>query len=184
MKKGLILLMFGAVALSFGISSCDKIDSLDDYKTVTVGQTATMPLNGDYFIRLESGTVSGSDTTWAFTGWAGSDYYKVSFYNTATNTKDTIWMNDPNLWPVQAKINCNPAAKAFIPGIYDNPGDTYSGGGWTIEVKSGKVILNGAITAAGNKSDSLCVVVEFSDDPGTLYRYSGYRRTGFQEDEH
>jgi hypothetical protein len=33
-------------------------------------------------------------------------------------------------------------------------------------------------------TDSIYFEAEFSDDPGTTYQFTGYRRTGWPEDDH
>ena len=54
----------------------------------------------------------------------------------------------------------------------------------TLTVVRGGVYLKGALTEAGNVADSINIVLTWADDPGVYYRYSGFRRTGFLEDEH
>ena len=53
-----------------------------------------------------------------------------------------------------------------------------------ILVKEGKVIKDGGRSKTGVKTDSIYMVVEFSDDLGTDYEISGHMRTGFVEDEY
>ena len=169
-------MVFGAIALSFGVCSCEKIDDIDDYKSVTIGGTATMSLSGDYFVKYDVGTVVGTDTTWV----RGDKYGMLSFYNTSTNTADTIWMSEVAHKGVSAKILCNPAVRRFVAGTSNNLNTP----GKTITIISGKVIPDGTKTAAGNVSDSVVVYATFSDGVAQVYRYSGFRRTKFQEDEH
>ena len=42
----------------------------------------------------------------------------------------------------------------------------------------------GQLVIREKKADSISFNIEFSDDPGTIYRIEGFRRTGFLEDEH
>lgn len=55
----------------------------------------------------------------------------------------------------------------------------------TVNLQNGKVIA-GASEGPFSKAvtDSIYVEAEFSDDPGTVYQLTGYRRTRFQEDDH
>jgi hypothetical protein len=46
------------------------------------------------------------------------------------------------------------------------------------------VIKDGGRSKTGVKTDSIYMVVEFSDDLGTDYEISGHMRTGFVEDEY
>jgi len=183
MKKGLILLMFGAAVLSLGISSCNKIDSLDNYKDVNVGQTATMPLNGEYWVKVDIGVIGATDTTWYADG-LGWGWIRIQLYNTASNTKDSIWFSDPNGWWAVAKTACVPSEtliKASVPVDNMDPREA----GQTVTFLGGKVFLKGTITPGGSVADSISISTKYSDNAaGYIFRYGGYRRTGFQEDEH
>ncbi|WP_353717921.1 lipid-binding protein [Dyadobacter sp. 676] len=53
-----------------------------------------------------------------------------------------------------------------------------------VSILEGKIIKGAATTPGGNKTDSIYVKFEFKKVPGEQYEYAGYRRTGFQEDEH
>lgn len=59
-----------------------------------------------------------------------------------------------------------------------------SGYAITVNVISGSIELGTYEAASKTKTDKFTIQLEWSDDPGTIYRYNGYRRTGFLEDEH
>ena len=59
-----------------------------------------------------------------------------------------------------------------------------SGYGITVKVISGKIETGTYETPSKAMTDAINIELEWSDDPGTTYRYKGYRRTGFIEDEH
>lgn len=54
----------------------------------------------------------------------------------------------------------------------------------TVTIDGGKVLEGAATTPSGAKADSIVFYVSFSDDedPGTKYKVSGYRYTGFSAD--
>ena len=59
-----------------------------------------------------------------------------------------------------------------------------SGYGMTVKILTGTIELGTFVAASKAKTDAINIELEWSDDPGTKYRYKGYRRTGFLEDEH
>lgn len=183
MKRNIFLTLLGVLALGFGITSCEKLDSLDDYKSVDVGGTATAKLSGEYFIHLDY--YDAGTSTWVLDGF-GIGYKKIIISNTAANKADSVWINDLNIWPTLARVSCNSTTGVFNPGVSDNIQDA----GETFEVMNGKVLTEGCVTESGNKSDSIYIEFVWSDiaaanlPAGTLTRFSGYKRTGFIEDEH
>lgn len=59
-----------------------------------------------------------------------------------------------------------------------------SGYAITVRVINGSIDKGTFVAPSKAVTDAINIEVEFSDDPGTTYRYKGYRRTGFLEDEH
>jgi len=53
-----------------------------------------------------------------------------------------------------------------------------------IVVKNGKIVKNGGQSTSGVITDSISFEIEFSDEPGVVYKAEGTRKTGFLEDEH
>src|SRR5208283_1443464 len=92
--------------------SCRK--QIDTYVPVNPGNTATYPLNGEYWVRLDSvKAISGGDTTWVLDPY-GLSYQKITLYNTATNVSDSIWVDDLNdLLGIKVKATCNPKQLIF-----------------------------------------------------------------------
>jgi len=176
------LILIGIFALFF--TSCEFLDGLDDYKDPDVQYTATYPLNGEWYIHLDllTGADPNSDAVadWELDTY-GLGYNKILLYNTASNRADSLWLDDLGFWPTKSKILCNPTNRTF-PNIVNAPNKAKAAA--TVTVVRGGVYLKGATTAAGNVTDSINIVLTWADDPGTYYRYTGYRRTGFLEDEH
>lgn len=215
MKKLLYLLVL-PVSLCF--MGCEALDDLDKYPVVDQVNTATYPINGDYFVTLD--LFDATTNAWV------EDYYsagftKITFSNTAANSKDAVWFDDLAFWPTKAIIKCDPATRSFTAGTYNSsfeelilkPGDdtldfhashpidykavsldkTYtnsvkdsvlvSGYKMTVKITGGSIELGTYLAPSKTKTDAITIELEWSDDPGTKYRYKGYRRTGFLEDE-
>lgn len=179
MKK----LIYLAGILLLGITSCETM------KDPTQEFSSTYPISGEWWVnvKLEDGTdIMGK-------------YTKVLTYNTAANTPDSIWVTDVtsadgtipgNFWTYKCKAACHMADNSFAKAQATNAISGYNIG---VRISNGKVIKNGAISPSGVKTDSIYYEIKFQDDsikgvPGSYYQNkficSGYRRTGFQTDDH
>jgi hypothetical protein len=161
MKKAIYAIMIGLTILS--IQSCKK-DEL-------VGGTAVEKLAGDWYVKysVDSGATYSDE------------YYHYTTYNTASNSSTEMWIDDlKSFYTMKGKINVDAANLTFsgsdIENTYDN----------TVKFNISGKILKDAAKASGTKSitDSIHFEVKFSDDPGTTYMLSGFKRTRFLEDEH
>lgn len=175
MKRRIYLILLGVLVLGFGFASCDKLDGLDDYKSVDIGGTATAKFCGEYFVTLDM----YDGTNWVVDQY-GAGYTKIMVYNTASNRADSVWLDDLKFWPMKSRISCNSINSEFTACVAPN----LSKAAAAVTVTGGKVIANGAKTVAGNITDSIVIELGWADDAGTQYRYAGYKRTGFLEDEH
>ncbi|MEI2271514.1 hypothetical protein OHD16_05120 [Sphingobacterium sp. ML3W] len=151
------LLILGGV-----IASCQKEEE--------IGGTATQKASGDWFVRYSD---DGGKTFHA-------DYLHFATYNSAANKSDELWLDDlKTFWEMKGLVTLDLNSLTFkgtkVKEVYNNI---------TFDV-DGK-ILEGAAKGPGSKTptDSIYMKIEFSDDPGTEYILSGYKRTGFLEDEH
>jgi len=170
MKKTNIIFTILIVLLVVTVESCRK-----DPK---VGGTAVQNLSGEWWVKIDN----GNDPTGDF----GPDYYNFSTYNTASNTPDSMWVDDDNnaksFWDVKGKVHTNVANRTFSAANIDNQDYTS-----TFTITNGKIIPKGA-HASGTKDvvDSIYFEITFSDDPvpGTLHKVGGYKRTGFAQDDH
>lgn len=178
--KRLNIIIIGLAFLGLAFS-CDKLDSLDDYKDVKVGNTATMPLNGEYWVYFEE--YDSTNSVWLHDPY-GIGYNRIMLYNTAANRADSIWIDDLGLLKNLAsalprytvKIGCDPKNKAFLATDQSVYG---------LRIFDGKLIINGATTSGNNITDSIVIDIEYTDvNTGIRNRLAGYRRTGFIEDDH
>ena len=104
---------------------------------------------------------------------------KLSTYNTASNP-DSIWIDDlENIWEfkVKAKVDLNNLTFST-----DKSQNEYYN--ITVKIANGKILPGAAKSQSGNKTDSIYMEAEFSDDPGTKYVIAGHARTMFSEDEY
>ena len=139
-------------------------------KDTDAGGTNTQAMAGEWWIELKV------NNTLATPG-----YHKILTYNTAENLATKMWIDDhEDLWPFKFKIDVDPAAKTFSAA---NATSTYTN--ITVKLANGK-ILQKATKGPASKAvtDSIYFEAEFSDDPGTTYQFTGYKRTGWPEDDH
>ena len=53
----------------------------------------------------------------------------------------------------------------------------------TVNITNGKILKNGGVQNNGSPADYISIDVEFSDDPGTIYRLEGVRYSGLVEND-
>ncbi|HEY5328226.1 MAG TPA: lipid-binding protein [Mucilaginibacter sp.] len=168
-KRNIYLYALLAITLVLAFGSCKK-----DPK---VGGTSTQSLAGEWWVKLDN----GKDATGDF----GPGYYNFSTYNTASNTRDTIWVDDDNnaksFWDIKGKVTCNVSNGTFSATNVANQDYTS-----TFTITNGVVLPNAAhAPGSGDKTDSIYCKISFSDDaPGIVHTLSGYKRTGFAQDDH
>ena len=123
------------------------------------------PLCGEWRVNITDNTTKKAVRTTIFT------------YDTADKDKDVmwIWIND-KVYGTKCKIGCNVANGTFNSKKVDN---RLLGGTNDVE---GKVVVNGATTPSGGTEDSI-EMTYYSSLTGHSYHISGYRRTGWSEDE-
>lgn len=162
-----------AIALiSFGLGACQ-----DEYDAGTV---PGHEVAGEWYVQtyLDGTPVLGHEL--------------ISTYNTAAADGKEMWLDDlGHIWPVKAKIGMDPSNDAFSgtgdnmeAPIYENDSSDVVVGYETVTVTEGKVIRDAGKSKTGVQTDSIYFKGEFSDDPGTIYEFSGHRRTGFGEDDY
>lgn len=98
----------------------------------------------------------------------------ISIYNTSANDSDLMWIDDQeHSWGLKSKVPLNLGALTFGGEDLD---ELYYG--VTVTITEGKIVKNGATTPSGDKADSIYFKAEFSDIPGEIWEYSGYKSTG------
>lgn len=156
------------------LTSCEK-----EYPEVQY--TSTFPVNGEWWVKYEVETTPG----------VFEDIYHVGYtplltFNTSANRGDSIWVSDQgNFWNYKVKSALNLTERTF--SVANKKSAAMDGGepyDITVTISNGKVLPGQGRSTSGLQTDSIHFEIEFEDDPGTIYRASGHRRTGFLEDEH
>jgi len=170
MKKILLII---AVTAALVTASCKQ-----EYEN---WYSAAYELSGEWVVTYdgvdEDGNVTEEDP------W-GLGHFQLLTYNTAANSADTMWIDDDyNSWEFKVKTGINVNAKTF--SVTEGE-DLYNGA--LVTITNGKILPGAATTPTGSPADSIVFTVVFDDDPyvGTYWdaiRISGYRKTGFLEDE-
>ncbi|TMU55577.1 lipid-binding protein [Flagellimonas algicola] len=159
--KVLVIFLVGILALA-----CDKHE---DY---VPGKTALTESSGDWFIRL---LIDGEDIY-------GLGYNLITTANSADET--SLWIDDHHaIWDFKTKCPINAETMKFSGSDLASNVDGYE---VDVTISNGAIFKDAVESTGGNVVDSIYFEAEFSDDPnpGTIYQFAGYKRTGLAEDEH
>ncbi len=173
----LILLIFLAV-------SCKK----EGYKPSV---SNTVDMSGRWWVQFfqdtdKDGLITSADNL--ILSYEDYTMYALITSNTSANTKDSVLVTEnPNLkssfrWPFKFKTPVNVSNLSFTANPAGSSNLAISGE--TVSMVSGKILKKAATTLSGAKADSIFIEMEFSDDPGNWYIYSGHRDTGQPEDQY
>lgn len=126
-------------------------------------------MSGEWYIDIideASGTVLGTHF-----------YHETYDSNEGNNT--LIIDDHQNGYYLKGKVNADPNNLTFSVTDADNENDPET----TFSITEGKILKNAAHSPTGAAVDSIYFKGEFSYDPGTIIIFSGYKRTGFIEEE-
>lgn len=139
-------------------------------KDTDAGSTATQAMAGAWWVQIKVNNTP-----------VAADFFKILTYNTAENVAGKMWIDDQeNIWPFKFKMDVDPIAKTFSA---TSAASTYTN--ITVKLANGKILEKVTKGPASNATtDSIYFEAEFSDDPGTTYQITGYKRTGWPEDDH
>ncbi|NQU53070.1 MAG: hypothetical protein HQ522_11085 [Bacteroidetes bacterium] len=172
MKKNIFYLIMAILIFA----SCDE---KEDYEQIN---SSVVEASGEYWVQYNH-EVYGADPF-------GYGYTKLLISNTAADNGIEIWLSDEgNFWDYKVKIPVNIDALSFgsdqvVTSIVD---------GYEIEVKvtNGKIIYDAVDNLdSGVTADSIYFEIWFEDleesteIPNDKMIVSGFRKTGFLEDEH
>ncbi len=168
MKKYIYLFVVVLFAISF--QSCEKYEP---------GGTAVQDMAGDWWVTYE---YESSPGVWEDAGLGGP--VTLTTYNTAANKSTEMWINDEgHFWTFKCVVAVDYSAKTFATSdsvsthsaSYPDEKALFS---------NGKILKGAATTPSGTAADSIVFYVEFNDDSApTVYKVSGFRKTGFYEDD-
>jgi len=165
MKKRNIytLLSVTAFGLVLLMGSCKK--------AYNPGGTKVQSLAGEWWVKFPDDDPD----------FGGAGYFPFFTYNTSANT-DSLWVDDQeSFWEIKGKAGANPSALTFSGKDIQN---VYYDSQFTIT--NGKVLTNAAhASGTGDKTDSISFDIVFSDEDGDIVHHcTGYKRTGFAQDDH
>ena len=163
------IILSAMILFATSFLSCDATNDLEP------GGTAVQEMAGDWFVQLLA-----DDGTGNLVDIYSIGYFRISTYNTSENISSELFVDDHGLWPMKSIVNVDIGSKTFSGNALSNEYDETI----TSDIANGFILSDAATTTGGNVSDSIYYKVEFSDDPGTEYFITGYKRTGFLEDEH
>ena len=158
-KSGFILFIMSVLFVA-----CRKEDNTD------AGATNTAAMAGEWWIQLKVNNAL-----------VVPNFFKILTYNTSENVATKMWIDDQeNIWPFKLKIDVDPAGKSFSAA---NGTSEYTN--ITVKLANGKMLDKVSKGPVSNAiTDSIYFEAEFSDDPGTVYQFTGYKRTRWPEDDH
>jgi hypothetical protein len=160
MRNRLITYTFAIAITGILLTACKKDDE--------VGGTAVQKLSGEWWIQLK---VNNTPVI--------PNYFKVSTYNTSQNVGTEMWLDFPD-WPFKGKVSVDANALTFQATKSQSDLSAVSA-----RIQNGKILQNGSKGPSSKAvTDSIYFEGEFTDDPGTTYQITGYRRTRYSEDDH
>lgn len=128
------------------------------------GGTAVRAVAGEWWVQLDEDP---------------GNYVNLSTYNSAANIPTEMWF-DEGFYPTKTKVTVNTSDLTFSASKVNDPNSEVD-----VTISKGKILQNAAKGPTSKAvTDSISYEVEYSDEPGTIYKFSGYRRTRFAEDDH
>lgn len=161
---------YALILMVFALVSCDLGGEPD------IEGTKLQAMCGEWWVQVYSG---GEDQDLG--------YHLVTTSNTADNNETDLILDDHGLLTDYDYPPIKVVSKVTLSGMaFNSTADlpNLNTGESAVSILEGKIIKGVATTPGGNKTDSIYVKFEFKEIPGEQYEYAGYRRTGFQEDEH
>ncbi|MFT3687357.1 MAG: lipid-binding protein [Phycisphaerales bacterium] len=164
LKNKLTIAFFGLLVL-VSFTSCDEGGDPDP------GGTTTQKFAGDWHIIV----LEDDGVTPAF----GGGYNLFSTYNASSNDNN-FWIDDhDSFWELKTKVQATDFTNLTFSAT--DAEELYLGD--NVNITNGKIMKNAAHSFGGHVVDSIYFELEYVDDPGTIYKFAGHKRTGFLEDE-
>ena len=163
MKKVLYL---ATLLLCMAFTACEKEE---------IGGTAAESLAGEWYVQANMLDDDGSVIEDPY----GLGRFHILTYNTSANNPSEIWIDDSkNFWDFKVKAAGDINSLTFSASNVQNV--SYD---CTLNITNGKIIKNGGFQNNGSPADYITMDIEFSDDPGTIYRLEGVRYSGLVEND-
>lgn len=165
--------------LFFALASCKK--------EVEQKGTPVQDMAGEWWVQIYlNGELYDDDDS----------YYHIFTYNTASFDADKLWVDASEAWPFVSKATVNYGSLSFLesePVTDDFYKKAYPANNFpldTITITGGNVVKSVSKPTSGTITDSINIEFvstiweELDLDAGDRYSLRGYRRTGFQADDH
>lgn len=172
-------------ALILGLAALFACETMDEPEMET---TSTFPLNGEYWV------------TYSMGGTMVADYHLLTLTNTAADDGKHILIKEPVVMVNGAGSMIPVVANANMDNLTFNVQDfeyTYNDTSIVkLDITDGKFWEDKYTTNAGNKTDSIYMMVTYDelavDTLGNVidtaysgtFEISGYKRTGWPDDDH
>lgn len=170
MRNLIIIALFAMV-----VSSCDL---KEDYE---IEKSKVVEAAGQWFVLYNHETF-GEDPF-------GAGFTSLKTFNTSADDGTEIWLTDEgNFWDYKVKIPIDINNLTF--GGEDTLTNAVTDYDIKVIVRNGKIIKNASVQPSGATTDSIYFEIWFEDlqdateIPNDKLLVSGFRRTGFLEDEH
>lgn len=161
-------------ALIFGLIGIFSCETYDDPEMET---TSTFPLNGEYWV-----TYSQGDSVLV-------DYQELIITNTSADDGKHILITEPVILvdeyddgdevPAKANVNMDNYTFKMDTFTFDLTDTTTQ----TVSIENGQFMEESYTTAAGNETDSIYMDMIIHDSGDTI-AVSGYKYTGWPDDDH
>ncbi|WP_080903718.1 lipid-binding protein [Parabacteroides sp. Marseille-P3160] len=154
-------------AILFGVS-CETYDDPE------VEYSSVFPLSGEWKTVMTNSATGATAKVVLYT------------YNTSDESTTQMWLRIGTAtsfnanYGVRGKVDINISAKTF--SVTDQP-NAFLTNGKTFSISNGNVVLDGATTPSGHKADAISFTLTTEQTPGITYTFTGFRRTGWPEDE-
>lgn len=152
--------------LIIGFSSCET------YSDPEVEYSSIGLMSGEWRITITNADISPAKTV-------------MYTYNTAEGSSGEMWLRigtataSNSLYGVRGKVNIDLGNKTFSATNVQN---AYLTTDSKFTVTDGTIVLGGATTPSGQKADAISFTLK-SDRSTLEYKVTGFRRTGWPEDE-
>lgn len=180
MKKLFYIL---AITLATVLASCQKDP---------IGGTKVQDMSGQWYVQVDIVDASGNVVLEDFNGGRSM----LLTYNTASDADNVLYVDDlGNFWEYKVQVPCVLSSKSFGS---ESPvaNESYD---CNVTLTNGKIVEGGATTPSNQKADYIEFLINFDDDDlesqglpgvsypqaygGVAYKVSGWRYTGFVNDD-
>lgn len=179
MKRHFIFSFFAALS----VWACSPYTDLEPGGTAVQDLCGTWVVDvyvslGEYMgaVDLDLRDKQGLDTVSDWANWIDGTGI-IRTYNTANNDKDSLWFHDITVANKQFKVGA-----AYDKLTFSSDTVLSSDAALKAVLRYGQVMKGAATTRRGQQADSIITYIKYSNRPYT-FKFSGYRYTGFADDE-